>query len=170
MTKKKHIRELVSVKFTDRKDVIRGYVIDYNDDWTLMKYNPVDYVIDGYIIFKHKNIDGFHRDSEEKWIEKVINLKGLQPTDKEIIPLTDLETILKYLTNNHSVFQFYTKSDKACYLGRLKSIDGKELTIDNLNTKGKWDGEIKFKSGSVRVIEFDTDYINSLKLVSLSKI
>ena len=169
MKKKKHIGQLVSVKFTDRKTPIYGYVLDCNDDWTLMKYNPVDYIIDGYIIIRHKNTEGFRRDTDEKWREKVINLKGLQPTEKDIIPLTDLETILKYLTDNFGVFQVYTKSETACYLGRLKSIDKKELVMDDLNPKGKWEGQMKFRTGDIRVIEFDTDYINSLKLVSTTK-
>lgn len=169
MKKKKHIGQLVSVKFTDRKTPICGYVVDYNDEWTLMKYNPVDYIIDGYIIIRHKNIEGFRRDTDEKWREKVINLKGLQPIDNDIIPLTDLETILKYLTDNFGVFQVYTKSETACYLGRLNSIVKKELIIDNLNPKGKWEGQMKFRTADIRTIEFDTDYINSLKLVLTSK-
>ena len=169
MKNRKHIGQLVSVKFTDRKTPIYGYVVDYNDDWTLMKYNPVDYIIDGYIIFRHKNIEGFRRDTDEKWREKVIKLKGLQPTDEDIIPLTDLETILNYLTVNFGAFQVYTKSETASYLGRLKSIDNKELVMDDRNPKGKWDGQMKFRTGDIRVIEFDTDYINSLKLVSTTK-
>lgn len=169
MKKKKHIGQLVSVKFTDRKTPIYGYVVDYNDDWTLMKYNPVDYIIDGYIIFRHQNIEGFRRAQDEKWREKVINLKGLQPTDKDIIPLNDLETILKYLSDIFGVFQVYRKSETSCYLGRLKSIDTKELIMDDLSPKGKWKEQMKFRAGDIRVIEFDTDYINSLKLVSINK-
>lgn len=169
MKKKKYIGQLISVKFTDRETPISGLVVDYNDDWTLMKYNPVDYIIDGYIIFRNKNIDSFCRDTEEKWREKVIRLKGLQPTDKDVIPLTDLETILNYLTDHFEVFQVYTKSETACYLGRLKSIDHKKLVMDNLSPKGKWNGQLGFKTGDIRVIEFDTDYINSLKLVSTKK-
>lgn len=169
MKNKKYIGQLVSVKFSDRKIPIYGYVVDYNEDWTLMKYNPVDYIIDGYIIFRHKNIEDFCRKADEKWREKVINLKGLQPTDKDIIPLTDLETILKYLTDSFGVFQVFTKSETICYLGRLKSIDSKELILDDLNPKGEWKGQIKFRTGDIRIIEFDTDYINSLKLVSITK-
>lgn len=163
--KKKYVGQLISVKFTDRKTAIYGCVVDYNDDWTLMKYNPVDYIIDGYIIFRHKNIEGFRRNVGEKFRENIIKLKGLIPTDKDLIPLTDLGTILNYLTDKFGIFQFYTKSETVCYLGRLKSLDSKQLIIDSLNTKGKWDEQMKFKPGEIRVIEFDTDYINSLKLV-----
>jgi hypothetical protein len=134
---KKHIGQLISVKFTDRSTPVYGYVVDYNDDWTLMKYNPVDYIIDGYVVLRHKNIKGFRRAEDEKWREKVINLKGLQPTKKDVIPLTDLETILNHLTVKFGVFQVHTKSEKTCYLGRLKSTDRKELVIDSLSPKGK---------------------------------
>ncbi|HNR19712.1 MAG TPA: hypothetical protein PKN75_12390 [Bacteroidia bacterium] len=169
MKKKKHIGQVISVKFTDRKEPICGFVVDYNDDWTLMKYNPVDYVIDGYIIFRHKNIEGYRRDTDKKFRERVIKLKGLEPTDKDIIPLTDLTTILTYLSDKFGAFQLYTKSDSACYLGRLKTCDSKLFVIDFLSTTGKWDGQMEFKNGDIRVIEFDTDYINSLKLVSTDK-
>lgn len=49
---------------------------------------------------------------------------------------------------------------------KLKSIDEKSLVIDDLTTKGKWDGQMTFKTKDIRVIEFDTDYINSLKLLT----
>ena len=160
---------MISVKFTDKKTPVYGYVIDYNEDWTLMKYNPVDYIIDGYIVFRHKNIEGFRRDKDEKWREKVINLKGLQPTGKDIIPLADLEAILKYVTENFGVFGVYTRSEKVFYLGRFKSINKDELVMYDLNPKGKWEGQMKHKVRDVRVIEFNTDYINSLKLVLKSE-
>ncbi len=163
---KKYLGQLISIKFTDRKTAIYGFVVDYNDNWTLLKHNPVDYILDGYLIFRHKNIQGLRRDVAEKWREKVIKLKGLKLTDKDKIPLTDLATILKYLTDKFGVFEVYSKSDTECYLGRLKSIDSNELVIDNLDTKGKWDGQLKFKIGEIRVIQFDNDYINSLKLVA----
>ena len=166
MKNKKFVGQLISVRFKDRETPIYGYVVDYNKDWTLMKYNPVDYVIDGYLIFRHKNVKGLRRGVDEKWKEKVMNLKGLAPTDKDLIPLTDLETILKYLTENFGVFQVYTKSESASYLGRLDSISDKEVVLDDLNPKGEWDGQLSFKPDKIRVIEFDNDYTNSLKLVA----
>lgn len=169
MKKKKYIGKLISVKFKDRKKTVDGYVIDYNDDWTLMKYNPVDYIMDGYVIFSNKNIEGFRRDIEEKWREKVINLKGLQSIENENVPLNDLPKILEFLTDNFGLFLVYTNKENVCYLCRLRSINNNELVMDSLSPKGKWDGELKFKTGDIRKIEFNTDYINSLKLVAASK-
>ena len=166
MTKKKYIGQLVSIKYSDRPTSIFGFVIDYNDDWTLLKYNPVDYIVDGYIILRHKNIEGFRRDANEKFREKVIMLKKQPLPDLSEFPLTNLETILSSLTKKYGIFQFELKTEKACYLGKLKSLAKGKLTIDYLNPKGIWTKQMQFRPNDIRTIEFDTDYINSLKLVS----
>ncbi len=166
MNKKKYIGQLVSIKYSDRPTPIFGFVIDYNEEWTLLKYNPVDFVIDGYIILRHKNIEGFRRDANEKFKEKVIMLKKEHLPNVSTFPLTDLETILSSLTKKYGIFQFDLKTEKACYLGKLKSLTKGKLTIDYLNPKGLWTKQMVFRPNDIRTIEFDTDYINSLKLVS----
>jgi len=166
---KKYIGQIVSFKLKDRKEIIHGYVIDYNEDWTLLKDNPVDYIIDGYVILRNTNIKAFCREEDEKWREKVINLKGLKPNKNDLIPLTNLETILTYLTDKFGIFQVFKKSGKVCYLGRVKSIDSEKLVMDDLDTKGKWTRKLKLKTIDISVIEFDTDYINSLKLILKTK-
>src|SRR6185436_15952542 len=98
---------------------IDGIVVDYDDDWMLLKSNPTDYVIDGYAIVKNQNIKAAIRSDEEKWREKVIKLKPTR-TLKTKIPLDSLESILKALTKRFGVFTLYTK--------------------------GKWDGQMTFKT------------------------
>ena len=75
MTKKKYIGQLISISFKDRRTSISGFAIDYNDEWTLLKQNPVDYIIDGYIILRHKNIEGFSRTKAELLKERILKLK-----------------------------------------------------------------------------------------------
>jgi hypothetical protein len=162
---KRHIGQFIKLKFKDMKP-IDGIVLDYNDNWTLMQCNPVDYVTDGYLVIRNKNIKQFERGDGEKWKEKIIKLKGEGKPGQIKVPLDNLEKILKFLTKKFEVVTLNTKEDGICWLGRLKSIDDKLLTIDYLSTKGKWDGQESFKVNDIRVIEFDTDYINSLKLVS----
>jgi hypothetical protein len=106
MKKKKYIKQLISIKFSDRKEAIEGFVIDYTENW-----------------------------------------------------------ILKYLTAHFNVFQLYPKEEKICYLGKLQFIDNQKLIIDYLNPKAQWDGQMEFLPRDIRIIEFDTDYVNSLKLV-----
>ncbi len=161
----KYVRQLISIEFEDKKDVFSGFLIDWTEDWILLKNNPVDFIIDGYTILKNKNIKSIIQDKDHEFTERVIKLKGLKTSAEEIIPLKDLHSIITFLAKKYEIFQLTKKSDKAVYLGKLIDLNEKELVIDFLGTEGKFDGEMSFKQNKIRVIEFDTDYINSLKLI-----
>lgn len=161
----KYLRQLISIEFEDKKEIFTGFLIDWTEDWILIKNNPVDFIIDGYTILKNKNVKAIIQDEDHEFTERVIRLKGFKISAEEIIPLHNFDAIIHFLEKRYEIFQIATKSDKAVYLGKLISLDEEELTLDFLGTEGKFDGEISFKPNKVRVIEFDTDYINSLKLV-----
>lgn len=160
-----YLRQLISIEFEDKKDVYTGILIDFSEDWILLRNNPADFIIDGFVIIRNKKIKSIFREPEYDFIEKVIRLKSTKINYEDIIPLKDLFAILTFLTARFSLFQIATKSDKAVYIGKLKEYHDEQLIIDFLSIEGKWDGEMDFKPNKVRVIEFDTDYINSLKLV-----
>lgn len=159
-----YLRQLVSIGFTDKKEIFTGFLIDYSDDWILLKNNPIDFIIDGFIILKNKNIDFIEHDEELGFNEKIIRLKGLKTNAEDIIPIRDLSSILNYITNKYGLFQIVKKSPKSIYLGKLIEVNEEILTIDFLDIRGQFGGELNFNPDKIRVIEFDTDYINSLKL------
>ncbi|MBF4471530.1 hypothetical protein [Flavobacterium sp. HJJ] len=161
----KYLRQLISIEFEDKKDIFSGFLIDWTEDWILLKNNPVDFIIDGYTILKNKNVKSIIQDKDHEFTEKVIKLKGLKTSAEEIIPLKDLTSIIFFLADKYEIFQIATKSDKAVYLGKLIELNEEELIIDFMGTEGEFEGEMSFKLNKIRVIEFDTDYINSLKLV-----
>ena len=165
----KYIRQLISIEFDDKKEIFSGFLIDWTEDWILLKNNPVDFIIDGYTILKNKNVKAIIQDKDHEFTEKVIKLKGLKTSSAEIIPLQDLSSIIHFLANKYTIFQITKKSDKAVYLGKLIELNENELVIDFLGTEGKFEGEMSFKHKKIRVIEFDTDYINSLKLIIIEE-
>ena len=161
----KYIRQLITIEFEDKKEIFSGFLIDWTEDWILLKNNPVDFIIDGYTILKNKTVKAIIQDKDHEFTERVIKLKGLKTSAEEIIPLQDLSSIINFLANKYEIFQIATKSDKAVYLGKLIELNEEELVIDFLGTEGQFEGEMSFKPNKIRVIEFDTDYINSLKLI-----
>jgi len=161
----KYLRQLISIEFEDKKEIFTGFLIDWTEDWILIKNNPVDFIIDGYTILKNKRVKSIIQDEDHEFTERVIKLKGSKTSAEEIIPLTDIHAIINFLDSKYSIFQISKKSDKAVYLGKVLSLDEKTLEIDFLSPEGTFEGEMNFKLSKIRAIEFDTDYINSLKLI-----
>jgi len=160
-----YLRQLIEIEFLDKKEIFTGFLIDYSDDWILLRNNPVDFVLDGFVILRNKNIQSVNRDSDLAFTEKVIRLKGLKTNSEDIIPIKDLATIMNFISEKYGIFQIAKKSSKSAYLGKLIELNAEELTINFLDTRGQFGGELGFNPEKIRVIEFDTDYINSLKLV-----
>jgi hypothetical protein len=48
----KYLR-LITIRFDDKRN-FSGFLIDWTEDWILIKNNPVDFIIDGYTILKNK--------------------------------------------------------------------------------------------------------------------
>ena len=142
------------------------WILDFSDEWILLRNNPVDYIIDGFIILRNKNLESIIYDENNEFTEKVIRLKKEKLTNDFILPLLNLETILSFLNKKFGIFQLATKRESAVYLGRLIEITESQVFIQFLNTKGIFDDEIDFKREKIRIIEFNTDYVNSLKAYS----
>ena len=169
---KKYLGKLLTLKFEYSNEIVNysGYLLDYNYDWVLLKYNKVDYVVDGYIILTNKHVLEFKRDERERFTQKILDLKGQKPKDSEKIPISDIKTILTYISNKFGIFQFNMKVDSTSWLGSVKKIAGSDLKIDYLTPRATWTNDMPpFKLGNIRTIEFDTDYINSLKLIAKRK-
>lgn len=160
-----YLRQLIAIEFEDKKELYTGFLIDYSDDWILLRNNPVDFILDGFVILRNRNIANIHRDEQLEFTEKVIRLKGVKTNAEDIIPIRDLDTIIRYLDKKYGVFQIAKKSAKSAYLGKLIELNNEELTIDFLDIRAEFGGELSFNPDKIRVIEFDTDYINSLKLL-----
>ncbi len=163
---KQYLNKLVTLEFSDMKEPFSGFLLDFSDEWILLKSNPIDYILDGFIVLRNKNLESITYNERNEFSEKVIRLKKIKLTNDFILPISNLETILRFLNKKYGVFQLATKRKNVAYLGRLIEMTENEIIIEFLNTKGIFDGEIDFKCEKIRVIEFDTDYINSLKTYS----
>ena len=90
--------KLYSFKFPRRKSEIRGVVLDYNKEWTLIKCIN-DYRTDGFTIFKNDKVEASQGEFE-KLALKILKLKGYSPLKEPKIPIDTLDSILSYINND----------------------------------------------------------------------
>ena len=145
-------------QYIDCEDIYTGYVIDFSENWLLMKLITDDYVANGYIILNTKFIKDNKRDEQQRFTQKILDLHP----SVFAIERTTLSAV--------GLFLFDMRTHKSCWLGKVKSITGNDLKIDYLNPRAIWSTTMPpFKLGNIRTIQFNNDYINSLLLVAQKK-
>lgn len=169
MIRKSHIGKVCNIGYRPGDSEVEhsGIVLSYSTDWVLLHSNPVDYELDGYILLRRDLITSVSRGSWERFKDILFTKKISKTKKTPRVPLTDLETILQFLTKEYGVFSFQMRSERTCWLGKVKHIKGARLKIYDMGTRGEWTTNMpEFILGNIKSIEFDTDYINSLMLIS----
>ena len=166
MKLEKYLNKFITIEFSDKKKSVSGFLLDYSDEWILLQSNVVDFVIDGYTIIRNKKIEGIYREEDEIFKENVIKLKGILPKIDKKVPLENTVALFKFLNDEYGIFLLSKKSDSAVYPGRLLAMDESQIAIEWIDLKGKWTENRAFKLDKIRMIEFNSDYLISLKLAS----
>jgi len=164
---KKLIGKFLTFKFVGRKYDIPGVVLDYNENWTLIR-NCSEYSPDGFTIFKNEKVDYFYGD-KEKMATKILKQKKYSYLQDPKVALGSLDEILRSIDKKYSLIQLDTKkgdaSDVVKYLGCVESL----YLFDELTTTAKWRYKLRLPEKECRFISFDSNYLNSLKLVTKFK-
>jgi len=154
---------LYAIKLKGREEILRGVLLCSSVEWILLKYNPVDYVLDGYIFIRKKYVKNVIREENEIFDETVIRLKcPVIEFDTTCPKLDEVTDILYYLMRHETVIQFDFHDETVCYIGKIKKIFTKSMRVLHLDTKGKWTDESSYQIEQIRTIQFDNDYTNSL--------
>jgi hypothetical protein len=164
---KKLIGKYVTFKFTGRKYDITGVVLDYNEDWTLIRA-CTDYCPDGFTIFKNEKVE-YNFGDKERMATRILKLKQYSYKNDPKIDLKSLDEILSSIDKKYALIQIDTRkgdaSDVVKYLGQEDSL----YLFDELTTTAKWRYRLRLPEKECRFISFDNDYLNSLKLVTKFK-
>lgn len=144
-----------------------GLVVLENEEWLLVKDIPVDYVVDGYKIYKKQFINNRLQEDNEKKIERVLKLKGVEANAPEGLTLGSVAEILAWCEARFGLFEFQDGEDDELFYGRINTIEGRSLIIDSIKTDGKTEFEFdcEFDMDEIRVITFESDYFNSIRLL-----
>jgi hypothetical protein len=149
------------------EDEETGLIIDENDQWVLVKYIPVDYLIDGYKLYKKEFIVERIYAKEEELIEKVLTLKGVKEDKPLGFKFLDTFDFLQWIQDSYGLFEFQDRDQTELFYGRINQVKDDVLSIDMIKTWGQVEigYHHKFFIHEIRSITFDSDYFNSIKLL-----
>lgn len=154
-------------KVTDWEESESGLLIAENEDWILVKHIPVDYVIDGYRLYKKEFITDRERTEKEKQIEKVLELKRIDIKQPDNFQFSDTLSLLKWCENEFGLFEFQDDDETELFYGKIREVKANLLTIDMIKANGaiEPDYDYEYNMDEIRVITFLTDYFTSIGLL-----
>lgn len=163
---KKLLNKLIIIEFED-KEPQKGILINYSKDWFLIKANPVDFILDGYSAVKNYNVKNITINDDTEFVEKAMKLKGI-PVDKKAhkISLKNFDSIIESVNKNFEIFSLAKKKGDAIYPGKLKKLTDQKIILTWIDLKANWGENREFTKEKIRTIDFDTDYLVSLKLLA----
>ncbi|RYZ82863.1 MAG: hypothetical protein EOP04_21180 [Proteobacteria bacterium] len=165
--RKSQIGKLYSFKFPKRKSEIQGIVLDYNDEWTLLK-RAYDYSTDGFTVFKNEKVQAIQGEYE-MFAAKILKAKNYSPSKEPKVPIDSLERLLSYINKKYSLIQLDAKDGEAFDVVKYRGFEDDLYHFDELTTRAKWRYKLRLPAKEINYISFGNDYLNSLKLVTKFK-
>ena len=160
-----------SFKIKGWKEKVTGVIISENENWILVNHIPVDYVIDGFKLYRKKFIKKRESIKSEKKIERVLNLKNKKlPELKDFSFNNTLET-LKWSEKKYGLFEFQDKEETELFYGNINRTEKDILIIDMIKANGQieTDFDFEFSLKKIRSITFETDYFESVRLLMIDE-
>lgn len=159
-------------RIKDWEDTERGLLIDENDNWILVKHIPVDYLVDGYKIYKKEFLEERIRTTKEEEIEKVLRLKGIRQEAPVGFKFTNTIGLLDWVESKFGIFEFQDDDESELFYGKRNRINENTLIIDMINSDGSvaLEYDYEFEINSIRVLTFETDYHQSIRLLWMDQL
>lgn len=109
MSQRKFIDRLLSFKLKGYRNRIKGIVLDYNKQVTFIKFNPVDYVIDGYAVLVNAYVKEFEKGQSENFAERVIRIKE-GAASAPPLKIDSLTKVFEQVNQGYNLFQIQLAS------------------------------------------------------------
>lgn len=148
-----------------------GITLAENENWLLVKHIPIDYLIDGYKIYKKNFIKRRINSANERNIERVHILRNTIIEKPDDFEFSDTIGLLKWSQNKYGFFEFQDDEEDALFYGNIKSVIGNTLLINFIDKKGEIDKEFdyEFEIDKIITIAFGSDYFHSIRVLWMDK-
>ncbi len=147
---------------------VAGVVMSENDDWILINEIPVDYQVDGFTLINKAFVKKRYTKKFEKRIAKVLSLKKYKAPKVKGFKFGKIADMLLWIENKYGFFQFQDDLEESLEIGVIDIIKKNNLSLLFLKQNGKFDWKYvyEYKLDKIRKITFDSNYLQSLKLLA----
>ena len=156
-----------SVRLTDWQEAVVGVWVAEDDAWLLLRVIPMDFVVDGYVLIAKQHVESRPTHPDGAKIKHVLELKGVRADLPPNFVFGGTLELLRWVEQQYGLIQFQDEDEESALMGWLKKADATRFQIDSLRLSGRVDRSFNnwFELAEIRLIVFDADYFNSLKLL-----
>jgi len=156
--------KLLKIKISRRPELVTGIHVKEGSNWIIIQENPVDYILDGYTIinkvFIKSIIEPFEKDSFEY---KIFDLKYRAMSVDLIFDLDTDKALISFFERTDKLIGLELESDDYTLVGKVSKVNDKSFLFKMIGTKGQFLREENLKFSSIRKVDIDTDYLQSLE-------
>ena len=162
------IMKLIKFKIRRFKELVTGILLASGTQWSLVRLNVVDYVLDGFQ-FTNKKYVVSESEIEEGTMEyRVLSVKNR----KEDTPafdcpylLDEVDSLYSFLKSNETLVAVGLHRQNIIYVGKIKDVGAKSFALDTYSTELQKTGIMNIEFAKVRYVQIHTDYLDSLSLL-----
>jgi hypothetical protein len=160
--------KLIKFKIRRFKELVTGILLASGTQWSLIRLNVVDYVLDGFQFTNKKYVV-----SESEIEENTIQYRVLSVKSRiEDIPtldcpnlLDEVDSLYSFLKSNETLVAIGLHRQDILYVGKIKDVGTKSFSLDTYSTELQKTGIMNIEFAKVRYVQIHTDYLDSLSLL-----
>ena len=160
--------KLIKFKIRRFKELVTGILLASGTQWSLIRLNVVDYVLDGFQ-FTNKKYVVSESEIEEGTMEyRVLSVKNR----KEDTPafdctnlLDEVDLLYSFFKSNETLVAVGLHRQDIIYVGIIKDVGAKSFALDTYSTELQTTGIMNIEFAKVRYVQIHTDYLDSLSLL-----
>ena len=164
MEKKTYLGKVVTIKMRGG-NYIQGIIVDTGLNWVLLKYIPVDYVVDGFVFINTKYISKIDISDDDLFTENILKLKGVDFYTPLKFDLENADQFLKTLKEKSILISIELKNPEKNYVGLITIEREKSMRVHLISKRADLLKEETFLYSELRAIYFENDYLYSLGLL-----
>jgi hypothetical protein len=147
-------------------DLLAGFVLDYNDDLTLINYvDPSSYQADGYSVFRNDLVTSWLAyDNPDYFKSRALRLKGVRPRRPRGIDISCWLTAFHTAAKAFPLVVLHREAmrNDVCNVGRYLGSTAKTLMLYEITSTAEWEKPTRFRVADVTRIDFGGGYEDAL--------